>query len=51
MPTDTTAPRQTREARLTRSLNAALRQQRQAHLAHPLPTLAERKADLLQLRR
>ncbi len=51
MLTETTARRQTREARLTRSLNAALQQQRQAHLAHPLPTLAERKADLLQLRR
>ena len=37
--------------RQARALNAALQQQRQAHLAHPLPSLAERKADLLQLRR
>jgi len=51
MLTETTARRQTRQARLTRSLNAALQQQRQAHLAHPLPTLAARKADLLKLRR
>ena len=45
MPTDTIARRQ------TRALHAALQLQRQAHLAHPLPTLAERRADLLQLRR
>ncbi len=51
MPTRTTAPRPTRDARLSRSLEAALQQQRQAHLAHPLPTLAERRADLKQLRR
>ncbi len=51
MPPKTPALAQTREARLTRTLNAALQLQRQAHLAHPLPTLAERKADLLRLRR
>ena len=51
MPTETTPRRPVREARLSRALNAALQLQRQAHLAHPLPTLAERKADLLQLRR
>ena len=51
MPTRTTSPRPTRDARLSRSLEAALQQQRQAHLAHPLPTLAERRADLKQLRR
>ena len=45
MPTETTLRRQ------ARALDAALQQQRQAHLADPLPTLAERKADLLQLRR
>ena len=51
MPTRTSARRETRESRLTRNLNAALQQQRQAHLAHPMPTLAQRRADLRQLRR
>ena len=51
MPTRTSARSTTREARLARTLDAALQQQRRAHLAHPMPTLAERRADLLQLRR
>jgi coniferyl-aldehyde dehydrogenase len=61
MKTDTPAtsqPRVPRKAaaprpasRTERELKAALTRQREAHLAHPLPTLAERKADLLQLRR
>jgi coniferyl-aldehyde dehydrogenase len=33
------------------SLSAALRRQRQAYLEHPVPTLAERKADLRTLQR
>jgi coniferyl-aldehyde dehydrogenase len=33
------------------TLGAALRQQRRAYLAHPVPTLAERQADLRTLRR
>ena len=51
MKTDTAPRTSTRQARLTRSLEAALQRQRQAHLAHPLSTLAERRADLQQLRR
>ena len=51
MLTETTARRQTRESRLSKTLQAALLRQRQAHLAHPMPSLAERKADLQQLRR
>ncbi|MBL8327220.1 MAG: coniferyl aldehyde dehydrogenase [Rubrivivax sp.] len=51
--TDRTArsARPGRPARTTRELQAALTRQREAHLAQPMPTLAQRKADLLQLRR
>ncbi len=45
-----TAPNST-SGRNTRRLQAALDRQRQAHLAHPMPTLAERRADLRQLMR
>ncbi len=42
MPTDSTLPH---------TLNAALARQRNAYLAHPVPTLAERVADLRTLQR
>ncbi len=51
MLTETSARRRTRATRMNQALHAALQQQREAHLAHPMPTLAERKADLRQLMR
>ena len=50
MLTETRDRRDQRAQRLQRQLRAALERQQQAHRAHPIPSLAERRADLLQLK-
>jgi coniferyl-aldehyde dehydrogenase len=50
MLTETRDRREQRAQRLQRQLRAALERQQQAHRAHPMPSLAERRADLLQLK-
>jgi coniferyl-aldehyde dehydrogenase len=51
MLTETQDRREQRATRLQRQLQGALQRQQQAHRAQPMPTLAQRKADLLMLKR
>ena len=51
MLTETPTRLEQRQARLNKTLLSALRKQQAAHRAQPMPTLAERKADLLMLKR